>query len=411
MTPTNLIQTLRHRAELQPGVPAIVDRTFWGDRVLSYAALNRSVDFLALRLSEEGIRQGDQVLMLLDPSQELYLFLLALFQIGAVPALCDSWAGLNRFSEWLNQSQPQACILPQSKWLAQRFHRQLRPIPKKLFPQTFHFENRILRIGKLGIPIELPGEALALIELKRGSTGNLTARGWTQPQLARSVQRLANHLKMKAGEIDLCERPLLFLANIMAGVTSVIPVRPGPLSRSIRNRQVEKFKPVRVTAPSGFLLHYLRISSSPLHKVFVLDAPLPLDTLEFFVRCQHFANIELLFGEDLPLASCSLPAYQSLAVDGWVGDFFDDVRIRVEAGEASTDGNQNSIDFPEQDPPPGELLISGDFLPKPLNLDGKVDHSDLVVSEKGEEWIRTGHHGSLNDDGKFTVARPKLATE
>ena len=404
MTPTNLIHTLRRRAELQPGVPAIVDRTFWGDRVLGYAALNRSVDFLALRLSEEGIRHGDQVLMLLDPSHELYLFLLALLQIGAVPALCDSWAGLNRFSQWLDQSQPQACILPQSKLLAQRFHRQLRPIPKKLFPQAFHFENRILRIGRLGTPMELPVEDLALIELRKTLPGTLTARGWTQSQLARSVQRLANHLKLKAGEIDLCERPLLFLANLTAGVTSVIPVRPGPLSRSRRNRQVEKFKPIRVTAPSAFLLHYLRTSSSPLHKVFILDAPLPADTLEFFVSCQHFANIELLFGEDSPLASCSLPSYQNVGIDGWVGDPFDDVRIQVEPAEDSMGATQKPIDGPSRPPPPGELLVCGNFLAKPLSLDGKVDRSGLVVSENGEEWIRTGHRGLLHDDGKFTVA-------
>ena len=127
----NFIQALRHRAELQPGVPAIVDRTFFGDRVLTYAALNRSVDFLALRLDEEGIKKGDQVLMLLDPSQELYLFLLALLQIGAVPTLCDALTGLKPFGQWVEQCQPAACILPQSKWLAQRFHRLTAPGPSQ----------------------------------------------------------------------------------------------------------------------------------------------------------------------------------------------------------------------------------------------------------------------------------------
>ncbi|MBV8279493.1 MAG: AMP-binding protein, partial [Verrucomicrobia bacterium] len=151
----NIIQTLRHRAELQPGVPAIVDRTFFGDRVLTYAALNRSVDFLALRLDEEGIKRGDQVLMLLDPSQELYLFLLALLQIGAVPTLADALTGLKPFGQWVEQCRPAACVLPQSNWLSQRFHRQLRLIPKKLFPHAFRFENRILRIGKFGTPVEL----------------------------------------------------------------------------------------------------------------------------------------------------------------------------------------------------------------------------------------------------------------
>src|SRR5258708_20112815 len=79
----NLVQNLRHRAELQPGVPAIVDRTVRGDRVVSFVAFNRSVDFLALRLREEGVKSGHQVLLALDPSQEFYLFALALLQIGA----------------------------------------------------------------------------------------------------------------------------------------------------------------------------------------------------------------------------------------------------------------------------------------------------------------------------------------
>jgi AMP-binding enzyme len=400
----NIIQTLRYRAELQPGVPAIVDRTFFGDRVLTYAALNRSVDFLALRLDEEGIRKGDQVLMLLDPSQELYLFLLALLQIGAVPTLCDALTGLKPFGQWLEQCQPAACVLPQSKWLAQRFHRQLRLIPKKLFPHAFRFENRILRIGKFGTPVELAKTDLALIELRRGSFGGLQARGWTQLQLARSVQRLVSYLKMKAGEIDLCDWPLLLLANATAGVTSVVPVRPGLLSQRSHSQQIEKFQPARVTAPSAFLLHYLRKSSSPLHKIFVMDAPLPPESLEFFVRCQQFANVELVFGQDVPLASCSLNEYQSVGTARWVGEFFADVKIRIEPRASESNGHVGPVNATSVDTRSGELLISGDFLPRPLDLNGEVDASRLAQFENGEQWIKTGLEGSLEPDRKFRLA-------
>ena len=400
----NIIQTLRHRAELQPGVPAIVDRTFWGDRVLTYAALNRSVDFLALRLDEEGIKRGDQVLMLLDPSQELYLFLLALLQIGAVPTLCDALTGLKPFGQWVEQCRPAACVLPQSTWLAQRYHRQLRLIPKKLFPHAFRFENRILRIGKFGTPAELGSGELALIELRRGASGGLDARGWTQSQLARSVQRLAGHLKMKAGEIDLCDWPLLLLANSTAGVTNVVPVRPGLLSQRSRSQQVEKFQPARVTAPAAFLLHYLRKSSSPLHKIFVIDAPLPADSVEFFVRCQQFANVELLFGQDVPLASCSLTEYQSVGTARWVGQFFADVRVRVEPGSSDENGNAEAFSTKAPHSRSGELLIAGDFLPRPLDLNGDLDTSRLTQLENGEQWIRTGLQGSLDQEQKFLLS-------
>jgi hypothetical protein len=400
----NIIQTLRHRAELQPGVPAIVDRTFFGDRVLTYAGLNRSVDFLALRLDEEGIKKGDQVLMLLDPSQELYLFLLALLQIGAVPTLCDALTGLKPFGQWVEQCRPAACVLPQSKWLAQRFHRQLRLIPKKLFPHAFRFENRVLRIGKFGTPVELAKTELALIELRRGVFGGLEARGWTQSQLARSVQRLVSYLKMKAGEIDLCDWPMLLLANATAGVTSVVPVRPGLLSQRSRSQQVEKFQPVRVTAPAAFLLHYLRKSSSPLHKIFVIDAPLPPESLEFFVRCQQFANVELVFGQDVPLAACTLTEYQSVGTARWVGDFFADVKIRIEPRSSDSNGHATPPNAPALNPRSGELLVSGDFLPRPLDLNGDVDVSRLAQFESGEQWIKTGLEGSLDDDRKFRLA-------
>jgi AMP-binding enzyme len=400
----NIIQTLRHRAELQPGVPAIVDRTFWGDRVLTYAALNRSVDFLALRLDEEGIKRGDQVLMLLDPSQELYLFLLALLQIGAVPTLCDVLTGLKPFGQWVEQCRPAACVLPQSKRLAQRFHRQLRLIPKKLFPHAFRFENRILRIGKFGTPVDLAPGDLALIELRRGASGGLDARGWTQSQLARSVQRLAGHLKMKAGEIDLCDWPLLLLADSTAGVTSVVPVRPGLLSQRSRSQQIEKFQPARVTAPAGFLLHYLRKSSPPLHKIFVIDAPLPPESLEFFVRCQQFANVELLFGQDVPLASCSLNEYQTVGSARWVGQFFADVRVRLGPGFQDANGYAGTINAKAPQARSGELLVAGDFLPRPLDLNGEIDTSRLTQLENGEQWIRTGLQGSLDQELKFRLS-------
>jgi hypothetical protein len=399
----NIIQTLRHRAELQPGVPAMVDRTFFGDRVLTYSALNRSVDFLALRLDEEGIKKGDQVLMLLDPSQELYLFLLALLQIGAVPTLCDALTGLKPFGQWVEQCRPAACVLPQSKWLAQRFHRQLRLIPKKLFPHAFRFENRILRIGKFGTPVELPKTDLALIELRRGGSGGLEARGWTQSQLARSVQRLVSYLKMKAGEIDLCDWPLLLLANATAGVTSVVPVRPGLLSQRSRSQQVEKFQPGRVTAPAAFLLHYLRKSSSPLHRIFVIDAPLPPESVEFFVRCQQFANVELVFGQDIPLASCSLNQYQSVGTERWVGDFFADVRIRVEPRTSGSNGHVGPVNAKTRNTHAGELLVAGDFLPRPLDLNGEIDVSRLAHFENGEQWIKTGLEGSFDQEKKFRL--------
>jgi AMP-binding enzyme len=399
----NLVQNLRHRAELQPGVPAIVDRTVRGDRVVSFVAFNRSVDFLAHRLREEGVESGHQVLLALDPSQEFYLFALALLQIGAIPVICRKALGSSFLTEWVKNVRPQVCVLSQSRWLTQHFHQQLRLIPLRLFVHAFRFESRWLRLGRFGQPIELNRDQTAWIELRRESAGTFRAWAWNQETLARTSQRLVSILRMKAGEIDLCGNPLHLLANLAAGLTSVIPLKRGLLTPNGRRRQVDKFKPNRVAAKAEFLNRYLRSSTSPLQKVFVLDAPLSSEDVEFFSAIRQHGNIELLFGRETPLASCTLKEFQSRAEQHWVGSFFDDVRYKLEPSPSKPDdgvrgGSQGSAS--------GELLVAGDFLPIPLTIRGDPDSTILSQSEKDETWLRTGVKGALDGSERFCVIDP-----
>ncbi|HET9373943.1 MAG TPA: AMP-binding protein [Chthoniobacterales bacterium] len=401
----NLVQNLRHRAELQPGVPAIVDRTVRGDRVVSFVAFNRSVDFLALRLREEGVDSGHQVLLALDPSQELYLFALALLQIGAIPIIGRKAVGSSFLTEWVKNVRPQACVLSQSHWLTQHFHQQLRLIPKRLFVHAFRFESRWLRLGRFGQPIELNPDQIAWIELRRESHNRFRAWAWNQQTLARTTQRLASILRMKAGEIDLCGNPLHLLANLAAGLTSIIPVQRGVFTPTGRRRQVDKFKPNRVAAKAEFLNRYLRSSTSPLQKVFVLDAPLTSEDVEFFSAIRQHGNIELLFGREAPLASCTLKEFQSRADEHWVGNFFDDVRYKLELPPAKpSDGR--SPGSSAKDSESGELLVAGDFLPTPLTIHGEPDSNSLSRNEKNETWLRTGVKGALDNAERFRVLEP-----
>jgi hypothetical protein len=399
----NLVQKLRHRAELQPGVPAIVDRTLRGDRVISFAAFNRSVDFLALRLREEGVEPGQQVLLALDPGQEFYLFALALLQIGATPVICGNALGSSFLTEWVKNVHPQSCVLSQSRWLTQHLHSQLRLIPRRLFVHAFRFESRWLRLGRFGQPIELGRDQTAWIELRGDSPDTFRAWAWDQEGLARATQRLVSILRMKAGEIDLCSNPLHLLANLAAGLTSVVPLKRGLLTPTGRRRQIDKFKPNRVAAKAEFLNRYLRSSTSPLQKVFVLDAPLSSEDVEFLAGCRQHGNIELLFGHEAPLASCTLKEFQSRGDKHWVGSFFDDVRYQLELAKTEL-SNATSDDSFSKDFESGELLVAGDFLPTPLTTYGKPDSTMLYGSENGENWLRTGMRGTFDSAQRFSLA-------
>jgi hypothetical protein len=195
----NLVQNLRHRAELQPGVPAIVDRTVRGDRVASFVAFNRSVDFLALRLREEGVETGHQVLLALDPSQEFYLFALALLQIGAIPVICRKALGSSFLTEWVKNARPQACVLSQSRWLTQHFHQQLRLIPMRLFVHAFRkiwsanrIESRSDRLDRTAKGIARYVSGLGLESRDTGSNHpafglDLTDESWRNRSLRKPV--------------------------------------------------------------------------------------------------------------------------------------------------------------------------------------------------------------------------------
>jgi len=141
----NFVQTLRKRSELQPGVPALVDRCISGDRVLTYSGLNRLVDYLSFELREKKLATGDRILIGIGPSQEMYVYLLAALQIGAVPILCDHAAPQDEFISWINALEPKACIIPTRGWVGSHFDGVLRKIPSKIFVGHVRSQSRWLR--------------------------------------------------------------------------------------------------------------------------------------------------------------------------------------------------------------------------------------------------------------------------
>jgi acyl-CoA synthetase (AMP-forming)/AMP-acid ligase II len=395
----NFVQTLRKRSELQPGVPALIDRCFSGDRVLTYSALNRLADFLSFELRKKKILPGDRILFGIDAGQEMYGYLLAALQIGAVPILYDRAEPHDEFVAWISALEPKACLIPTSGWIGSHFAGILKKIPIKIFVGHVRSQARWLRLGKLGALEEQAADSAALMCLVGAASSHLTFRVWSQSQLNESVQLLLSQLKLKAGEIDLCNSPLHLLGNLAAGLTSVVAAR---FRRSLE-RQVEKFKPTRVAAESHLIRRLLRKSFSPFHRVFIIDAPLEPQEIDHFSDQMQHANIELIFYEDLPLASLSLKEYERKGSATLIGNFVSTVEARV----SSQEGIDNAVARPENDlaalqqTPIGELIVRGPFLPKRHTLsDLPTDNPLLGVSSNGD-WCSTGAFGYFDHQARF----------
>ena len=395
----NFVQTLRKRSELQPGVPALIDRCFSKDRVLTYSGLNRLVDFLSIQLREAQLLPGDRILFGLDPGQEMYGYLLAALEIGAVPILYGDSRPQEEFISWIAALGPKAALIPRRGWVGAHFDAALKKIPTKIVVGRVRPQVRLLRLGKLGTLEEALPDAVALYYLVSQASGHIGLRAWSQSQLHRSVQFLVSELKLKAGEIDLCASPLNLIANVAAGLTSVIACR----SQRSTERQVEKFKPTRVVGESKLIRWLLRKSTSPLHRVFITNAPLPQEEVEYFRARNHRASIELVFSEDLPLAGISLKEYEQDGTATLVGCFFTAVQARV-SSVAPDHGTPAALQAAPNDlalETVGQLLVRAEFLPTRQSLsDLSAGVAVISVSANGV-WHPTGVVGYFDDQSRF----------
>jgi olefin beta-lactone synthetase len=395
----NFVQTLRKRSELQPGVPALIDRYFSRDRVLTYSGLNRLVDFCSIRLREAKLFPGDRILLGLDPGQEMYGYLFAALEVGAIPILYDDSEPHREFISWIKALEPKAALIPKRGWVGAHFDAALKKIPIKIVAGRTRSQVRLLRLGKLGTLEEVSPQAVALYYLVSEARGHLTLRTWSQSQLYQSVQFLVSELKLKAGEIDLCASPFNLVANVAAGLTSVI------ISRSRRGieRQIEKFKPTRVAAESKLIRWLLRKSRSPLHRVFITNAPIAQEEVDYFRSHNQRASIELIFCEDLPLAGVSLKEFEKDGSATLVGSFFSAIQAKVSS--AATGRRMATPPAPKPSDPTletiGELLVRAEFLPTRQSLSDLATGVAAVSASANRLWHSTGALGYFDERSRF----------
>jgi hypothetical protein len=230
------------------------------------------------------------------------------------------------------------------------------------------------------------------------AAGNLSLRAWSQSQLHQSVQFLVSELKLKAGEIDLCASPLNLIANVATGLTSVITCR----SRRGIERQVEKFKPTRVAAESKLIRWLLRKSRSPLHRVFITNAPLAQEEVDYFRARNQRVSIELMFCGDLPLAGVSLKEYEKDGSATLVGSFFSAIQAKVAGavtGKRVRTRSESDLSDPSLEV--GELLVRAEFLPTRQSLSDLAAGIAVVAVSTNGLWHSTGVVGYFDDQSRF----------
>ncbi|HLW37167.1 MAG TPA: AMP-binding protein, partial [Candidatus Eremiobacteraceae bacterium] len=265
-------------------------------------------------------------------------------------------------------------------------------------------------------------DAPALLTFTSGSTGMPKAAVRSHALLRSQLQRLRETLSFTPGDVDLTTLPIVLLANLACGVTSVISSvdlrRPGDVNGARVFADAQHRRVTSATASPAFferLADFCEQSNARLplvQKVFCGGAPVFPRTMERIARVFPNARVSAVYGstEAEPIADFALDELsaadreQMASGAGLIGGRpVYGIRVAVIREQWGTPlGPLTTPEFARLAQPrgkQGEILVAGDHVIRGY-LHGRGDE-ETKVNVDGTVWHRTGDSGYLDELGRI----------
>jgi acyl-CoA synthetase (AMP-forming)/AMP-acid ligase II len=415
----NLMQLFDSQADSFPYRPAISvshDSMTWNYQTLAQKSQN-----LAHAFYHQGIRKGDGVLILIPMSLELYATLLALFRLGAVAVFIDPQNSRQQIEKCIKRYPLKAFIGVPKAHLLRFMVKGIRAIKLKVatgfFPFTQHLEKMLDNAYSPAPVCDIQPEDGALITFTSGSTGEPKAALRTHAFLLKQYEILSANMFFQEGQTDLSTLPVFVLANLAAGMHSVIPdvniMKPAEvdgkkLLADIIRYRAQRFggSPVLVSKITPFIDEDNQ--NILLSHVYLGGGPVYPKTLHELQDKLHHTEIVALYGstEAEPIADAFSYDYNEVRTDLtqqgaglFSGVPISQIKVKIVASEKLNEGNSNfsSLILPVYEV--GEILVTGEHVLKGY-LDGIGDKENKILYHN-EIWHRTGDAGYFDDQGQL----------
>ena len=238
------VATILHEQALRRGDrPAIIER----GRTISFAALDRAAGIAAAELARAGLAPGMRALVVSPMSIDLYIAMIGMFRLRVTAVFVDPSAGSDHLSACVDRVGPDAFIAVPRAHLLRVTSAALRSIPIKMTLRRVVSRASVGSSSASGVPPpqeDCNPDTPAIITFTSGATGVPKAAVRTHGLLLAQHRAFAETLALEAGGTDLTTLPIVLLANLASGVTSVIPdadlrapgaIRPEPVLEQIRD--------------------------------------------------------------------------------------------------------------------------------------------------------------------------------
>lgn len=304
-TSFNIISLFINAALKNPDKTAIIYR----NEYISYGELLSKVKITAAFFKQKGISKGDNVLLFVPMSTDLYRNILSLFYIGAIPVFVDDWVSVSRMEECCKIVKPKALIGPLKIRILSFFSKEMSKIRLKL---SSLFKSYICPLDSFEPSLK---SDTALITFTTGSTGTPKAAKRTHSFLLEQFNILIEKINPVEEDVSATTLPIVLLINLGIGNTSVITgvqlsqldtSSIGTIYTQLKNLSVNRLtgSPVFIKKLADYmLLNNLQLSS--VKKIFTGGAPVYRRNALLFTQAFPDADIEIIYGstEAEPISS------------------------------------------------------------------------------------------------------------
>jgi olefin beta-lactone synthetase len=420
----NVVTLLDEQAAQRPGLAAIIE-THGAGITTSFGELRERAARGAALLHEHGLRPGDAVLVVHPMQTALYVALAAIFRLGAIAMFIDPSADPRIIGRCCELQRPVAYFssglgqLLRLRWPAIRSIRL--NFSTSAFPGAIAW-NRSLSMATHEDCFVAGRQTPALLTFTSGSTGEPKAAVRSHHVLRAQLAALRETMALTPGESDLTTLPIVLLANLAFGVTSVISDvdlrHPGRVDGARVYADARARHASSATASPAFferlLLHCERKAATlpQLRKVFCGGAPVFPVVLERLRAIAPHADPCAVYGstEAEPIAHVNLSqvaAADREAMRGGAGLLAGApvaaVQMRVIRDRWGTPihpltaSELAQMTAPPRDP--GEIVVSGEHV-LPGYLGGRGDEETKFKVDSAV-WHRTGDLGYTDERGRL----------
>jgi acyl-CoA synthetase (AMP-forming)/AMP-acid ligase II len=421
----NLVKLLQKQAHERPDAPALIEYDDGQRRRCTFAELEQRAAHGAALLREQGVGEGDVVLVLQPMSAMLYVVVTALVRVGAVALVPDPSADRAHIADCCDRADPAALVGPPRAHLLRLLSRPVRRVPHAFvtgrwpLPVATRWSSEAPSRNVQADVTDCDPDTPALLTFTSGSTGAPKGAVRTHGLLRAQYEALRDNLDLRPGQTDLATLPVFVLANLAAGVTTVLTdadlrapaqIDPGPVIDQIQDEA-----PTRTTASPAFFERLMDADAPVLdrfERLYTGGAPVFPDLLDRMRDAAPSAEIVAVYGstEAEPIAHVAEDEIRAedrgrmVAGEGLLaGRPVNEVDLRILPDRSGTPIGPFSREEFEAElcPPdtPGEIVVTGPHV-VPGYLDGRGDDENKFEVE-GTRWHRTGDAGRLDADGRL----------